>query len=225
MAYVRMTEALKDTVMRKISHMNAAAIKPYKARLLDAAPQGVIDSFRENVERVVWRDGPEFKGRLPKAWLTEVTRFYVCVRFPALGETQGTRDVHVIYDFDVPIVRPLLLTAEQLHWLRVPAEDVDGAFREWVLHEYHTQAERDGIEARYSALRRQVISYLDAQPSLNRAIKETPELEMYVPEVYLDKLRESAPKRKAAAKDAAPTPEVDRDMLVALGAVHRLAGQ
>lgn len=215
MAYVKVTQAVIDRTAFNIHDMRRQAVSQ-----LDPAPGGTIqpgmvfyDAFRRALEAAIWEDAEHLRGQVPDTWLEERERAGIKV----IGSDGG-----------------LKLNG----WLQTePLHPIQGVklLDDWTIHRGHVRPEdlhhfdafvklREQVQhtvAQYRTLESQIVAFLRSHSSLNKAFKEMPELEMYLDEVDLDRLKKRTHKRKGAP-GRPDKPEVDRDTIAALGVAHRL---
>jgi hypothetical protein len=103
-------------------------------------------------------------------------------------------------------------------------DECTGALSTWVDKEIANQAQRRTVQQQYREVERQVIGFLRTHASLNAAIKEMPEIEMYVPAAYISKMHEAvAPRvKKEEQQSAIHDLGIDRNALAAVAIAHRV---
>ena len=77
----------------------------------------------------------------------------------------------------------------------------------------------------FDGIKEQLTSFMGKHASLNTAIKELPELEMYVPQEYLDRLAEETVKHKKVfplANDDDDEVKVDVEAITRAAIAHRI---
>jgi hypothetical protein len=74
---------------------------------------------------------------------------------------------------------------------------------------------------KWNEIKHQVQKFLRAFPSLNSALKEWPEIKMYIPQKYIDKVNYKIVRPKSTAVPFA-IPEIDRSMITTHGIVATL---
>ena len=64
---------------------------------------------------------------------------------------------------------------------------------------------------------------MDQQASLNSALKDMPEIELYIPLRYMVKIREQAEPRASKKANVADELNIDTDALASIAIAHRMA--
>jgi hypothetical protein len=82
--------------------------------------------------------------------------------------------------------------------------------------------ERQCITDKYRNIRAQVVGFLHAQPSLNRALEKHPEIALYIDQEYIDRVN-AKEERKGAAKPQREEVTIDVDAITSAAIAHRLA--
>ncbi len=228
MTYVRKTETLVSEMLNNISSMQATAKAAYPPTSIDYGTP-LFESARGAVSKAAYRDAPQLEGKLPAAWLSKHSR--VTVKFPVdcypediLDRSSNVDTTQVAFpehdQISLPFaVRPRYDGAE----VTITADDCDDLLRSF----FDVAALRQGhlrrITKQFAEVREQIQIFMAGYSSLNAAVKVMPEIELYVPEHYMTKLREPAPSR--AAKNSSILPEslgIDRDMLASIAIGHRI---
>jgi hypothetical protein len=95
---------------------------------------------------------------------------------------------------------------------------------DWVQSHSSGAAQRKIISDQYREVERQVIGFLRTHASLNAAIKEMPEIEMYIPDSYIRKMHEATAPRQKKEQQQSNIEElgIDRNALAAVAIAHRV---
>jgi len=220
MAYVRKTETLIDDVVGRIRNMASKALGVYEDKTIEIDTAEYAAAC-EAIHTAAYRDAPQLRGNLPKSWLFDTQRINLRIKDRS----------------NVNIVRALLNTPEHrkfevpLHmkdsWsvdVDVYADECTGALAMWVQAHTAKAEQRSTVQDQYREVERQVIGFLRTHASLNAAIKEMPELELYVPDQYLRKMHEAtAPRvKKEEQQSAIADLGIDRNALAAVAIAHRV---
>ena len=221
MAYVRKTETLIDDVVRRIRNMAA------KARGVYADKDIEVDTIEfgaaiDAMQTAAYREAPHLRGNLPESWLFKTER----IHFKVLSRATGERLVSTY--LTTPEHRKFELPAHMnVRWgteVEVYDDECSDALAAWVQSHHSGKAQRKTIDDQYCEVERQVIGFLRTHASLNAAIKEMPEIELYVPDQYLRKMHEAtAPRVKKEEQQSAITElGIDRNALAAVAIAHRI---
>lgn len=221
MAYVRKTETLIDDIVRNVRKMKDNALSHYNdSELQPDTPE--YNAMLDAVQASAYAEAPELRGKLPTSWLKEKERIRVKYK-----STDGTAK------WDT------LLEAKSGHKFTLPAhldsgyyaaevsindEHCNDIVRQWVNSKSERAVKRIEISEQYNTVERQLVAYMRGHASLNAAIKDMPEIEMYVPNKYMEKLREAtAPREKKPQQQSLVDDlQIDRDALASIAIAHRI---
>ena len=217
MAYVRRTDKLIDGIKRKISQMRSKAESIHASGDVELGTP-MYDEVKAAVSKEAWQLYPALQDKMPDAWCYFTERVQV-----RLEDADGHR------------VKSLTLSTPDNAKMRLPCkpstyydevsvvyEHQSCELRRWVSEEQSRQAEVRATREQYEDVERQIMAFLMTKTSLNAALKEMPELELYVPDEFMEKFREPNTPRTKGAGEEHPVVEVDRGQLAALGVAHRM---
>ena len=221
MAYVRRTETMLEDTTRNIRKMGDKALEMYEENSIEI-DTAEFSAACEAIQTAAYRDAPILRGNLPQAWLFKTDR----IRLKVISSAEhGTK---VSTYLSVPEHRKFELPLHMKESYRVDVEVYDdectGALATWVEKEIANEAQRRTVQQQYREVERQVIGFLRTHASLNAAIKEMPEIEMYVPAAYISKMHEAvAPRvKKEEQQSAIHDLGIDRNTLAAVAIAHRV---
>lgn len=218
MAYVRRTDRLIDGIRQKIAQMQRKAEEMHASERIEIGTP-IYNDTRSAVEAAAWELKPELRHTMPKEWSYTSDQCRV-----------------IFYDYDdcrimsshveTPKDDPMLLPCKPSSYydeMKVYYRHQSPALRRWLAEEDQRKRNRDELRQQYHDAEKQVMAFLMTKTSLNAALKEMPELELYVPQEFMDKYYEAtAPRAHVLTEQAEPVP-VDRDQLAALAIAHRIA--
>jgi len=213
MAHVKITERLINEVAGVVQRMQRSAL----GQLDTASPEEMADEMAELAVQDAYSEAPHLRGQLPESWLNEL--HWLRVRFV---DDAGT-ETGVFYDrdFDGSVKMPRV-DSRYRHDVTFRLSGAPSRVRDWHDRTLAARQEKQNIEQRYRTVRDQLMQFLRSHNSLNRAIKEMPELEMYLPQEFMDRLNAPNPKRSKKTEDR-PQVEIDRNAVASLGVAHRLS--
>jgi hypothetical protein len=221
MAYVRKTETMLDDIVRKIRAMGDKALEMYKENSIEI-DTAEFAAACEAIQTAAYREAPHLRGNLPQSWLFKTERVHLKV----LSRTEhGTK---VSTYLSVPEHRQFEVPFHMSDSWRIDVEvyedECTGALAAWVQAHNTNKEPRRAVEVQYREVERQVVGFLRSHSSLNAAIKEMPEIELYIPDQYMAKLREAnAPKAKKPEQQSLINElGIDRDALAAVAIAHRV---
>jgi hypothetical protein len=227
MAYVRKTDTLCYDIRENVRTMKDKALQ---AHPVPDIKTGTAD-YRHAVESIMtasYADAPELKGKLPDSWLKRVEK----VEVEFVNEDEDSKLTH---NFTVSVHTPtgedLLLppSAPQTYYgarVEMRRKDMTEGLCAWLDGANAANARRRTIAEQFDNVEQQLTAYMRQHASLNAAVKEMPEMEMYVPPQYIDKMREATIPRKKKSGSNEPTASeelgIDRNALATMAIAHRL---
>ena len=221
MAYVRKTDTLVSDILYKVQAMSRAAEADVDTETKVKLESPIHKSIYKSIMDAAWSLAPEMRDTMPKAWQYECTRLDVSFR------SSDDKFLHSL-DFDPSSEIPLMLPTPRRDLGRygdsivVREQFMDSTAMSWLEDATAGKAKVDSIRKQFDEVYSQIKLYLDTKTSLNVALKDMPELELYVPEDYMRKIREPNPTRAKVAKPDVEEVEVNRAQLATLGIAHRL---
>ena len=221
MAYVRKTDTLVSEILDKVHAMSRAADQDLRAETKVKLESPIHKSIYKSIMDAAWSLAPEMRDTMPKAWQYECTRLDVSFR------SSDDKFLHSL-DFTPSSEIPLMLPTQRRDLGRygdtivVFEQFIDSTAMRWIEDVTANNVKSDNIKKQFDEVLNQIKLYLDTKTSLNVALKDMPELELYVPEDYMRKIREPNPTRAKVAKPDVEEVEVNRAQLASLGIAHRL---
>lgn len=215
MAYVRKTQTLINDVVENIDTMRGKELERYPV-----SRTMVEDSERSCVERQFWKEAPDLFGTLPAKWCedSDVVKLRVL-----------TSDGQHTIEFSAQSGKKFLLPPDMRVWnptTECALSDLDvPSLNARVCDVIVNKDKRKEITDRFSEIRNQLRTLLEQHSSLNTALKTLPELALYVPPRYIDKVNEKEVRqRNTATSTTNPVEEleIDVDALVATAIASRM---
>ena len=229
MAYVRRTETMCDDVAERIDAMKDKALEPHQMGVIETG-SAEWDAARDAIQTAAYSDAPELKGKLPDNWLNRCSEVYA--RFELKRSDPETQDsfleatVHAKEHMKIKVPKHLNKGDAYYRRLDVQYDHGNEVMKGWLDAQTAIKTKREEIKTQYKTLRDQINRLLRSHASLNAALKEVPELEMYIPDEYMTKFRAPTEPRvrggSAAKPDYADEIGIDRDALTAIGVAHRV---
>jgi len=221
MAYVRKTDMLVDDIKGHVRSMKDKALTAYQSNSIEVGTP-TYDAAVESAQNAAFRDAPELKGKLPPSWYKEHERIEIQFKTDT-GETMFSTNLTAPdhRKIKLPKVFDSRYYAVEVD---VRYSDCTDALRTWLDDANNRNNKRGEIAEQYRTVAEQLTKFMGSHASLNAAIKEMPEIEMYVPEKYMAKLREpSAPRAKKSEQPSAVEElGIDRDALATMAIAHRI---
>jgi hypothetical protein len=215
MATLRITQALLGDVKDMLNRMRTDAMNR------EANPlEPMMDADRKHrlssaAVAFIWGEHAHLRSVVPKEWMKEAkelrisvgeVNYYTCIERKVLVPPNSS--LGYAYSMDIELPANL-----------VPPD----IFAEMVT--YKTKTEE--VNAKYLKVDAQVLGLLRDSPSLNTAVKEYPNLRLYIPKSYLTRI--DAPmiprnKQKPTDEEALlPAPVIDDALLASVGVAHAIS--
>ena len=221
MAYVRKTDTLVEDIKGHVRSMKDKALTAFQSNSIESGTP-LFDAAVESAQNATFRDAPELKGKLPDSWYKEHER--VELQFKTnTGENMFSTNLNAP---DHKKIRLPKVLDNRYYSVEVDVRynECTEVLKTWLDDANTRNTERGVIAEQYRTIEDQLKAFMDQHASLNSAIKEMPEIEMYVPEKYISKLREAtAPRTKKSAQPSnVETIGIDRDALASIAIAHRI---
>ena len=221
MAYVRKTMTMLDDVRSHVRRMKDRELNLIAPNNITSENGEVYKEMVKTVERKAWEKNIELMDKMPEEWCTYTRNATIKVRrkdgsgfFNSVSiEAQGEDKIK--------------LPPKESSWryaCEVDESQLSSVLDKWYQDASNRDAKRQEITSKYDTIEDQLYKFLDSHASLNAALKEMPQLEMYIPEEYMTKYRqESAPRQKAERVNMTEELNIDTDALAAAAIAHRIA--
>ena len=218
MAYVRKTDTLVNDVISRVQDMSRAAQQPYQTDILEVGTPEYNDMRKAVVDKT-WESAPDLNGKLPDEWCTKPRRIDVTLR--------DTNDNPVArFGLDNTVVNPIRLSPEypaNYPDVFISTANLTGAAKTWVNAMAGNKEKIRAIKDQFRVVQDQLHAFMQQHASLNAMLTEMPELEMYVPDRYMTKVRaKSAPRAKVERPTNVQDLNIDVDALAAAAITHRM---
>ncbi len=217
MSYIRRTQQLVEDVADNVDAMrNDELRKVHKYEDVDIGTP-LHNEIRRVVENVLWEKAPELKDKMPDEWCKHEDVLTTIFRLEGGLHT-------VKYTLEVPTDAKIKMPPNTSRW-DVP--DVTGKHmtplvKEWATKRLAVDTQRVETTDLFGSIKQQLKDFLYSHASLNTAVKEMPELEMYVPQEYLDKLNEKTVRSKKPTVNDEDKVTVDVEALTRAAVAHRM---
>lgn len=218
MAYVRRTQTLIEDVQGRVDSMKHDELRlaTYKSDNIDIGTP-LYEEVRKAAIDSAWVEAPDLIDKIPETWCRMES--VMTVRFRGEGKIDG-----VSYTLETTNDDKIKLPPSFSRWdtIEVTHSYITPLIQEWVTNKYESEHKRQSTIDMFHNIGKQLTDYLQSHASLNTALKEMPELELYVPDEYLDKIKEKSVK---AAKKEVTTAEdlnIDVDALTRAAIAHRI---
>lgn len=198
MSYVRRTNTLVESVQDKVSTMRMNALRDLDDDTKVEIGTPLYDELVSAMYDTAWSEAPELREKMPTDWCQKATD--VRLKVPMAGSLFGSVHETIGAKTDTSFKMP----PTWRRWDDIElSESVNTSplVKDWVERKHERERERAKTSEMFEKIERQLTKYLYSHASLNAAIKEMPELEMYVPEEYLSRLAEKTVRPKKEKED------------------------
>ncbi len=217
--YVRKTQTLITDIEHEVYKMQQSAISKLTSENNVEIGTPLHAEIKTAIENTLWELAPDLKDKMPKEWLSDET--HVMVDFPS--------DEHrtVRYNFGSQTGDELKIPPHFRRWddIHISQKYWTPLIQEWLSTQHNAEVERQKIVDSYHTISSQLTSFMTKHASLNTALKEMPELELYVPNSYIEKVNKKEERVKATP--SVPTThddtEVDVEALTRAAIAHRVS--
>ena len=218
MSLVRISKELINDVERVVEGIKerdyAATVEPLKPTFHTE----MNDQLYEIGMSLLWKEHRHFMDMLPAKWMPVVERMDLTIRDP-----HGNRIME-----EIQISRKTKLPPGTTHSynyveVKVPVAMVSPEFKA-AFDKY--DAASKALKEKYHAIRQQVCDFLMGCKSLNDALRKFPDIALYVPLSYIDRVEEVVERKARALREKieANNVTIDRDMISAVGVLGKLQG-
>ena len=204
MAYVRKTQTLVDDVANTVNSMMHAELGKLKKANDVSIGTDLHRDIAELYSKESWKLAPDIKDKMPDEWckLVDSTQ----ISFP---------------DNDKIKLPPTYNRYNDR--LEIQESSCTGLVKEWLVKQHSLDSQRSQTRDMFNGIERQLTKFLGRHASLNSAIKEMPELKLYVPDEYISKLEQkSTPRTKTPTVSIVEELDIDIDNITRLAVAHRI---
>lgn len=219
MAYVRKTDMLVQDITKKVREMKDQALKMYS----DSEVQPDTPEYNGLVEAVMaaaYQDMPHLRGKLPDTWLKKTNR----LRVKYQGNNLKRFEVSLDSKDDSPFELPYHLDSGYYSTeVEIGGHHCNSDVKLWIDNREARYEQRRTVSEQYDKVEATLQQFMGAHASLNSALKEMPELEMYVPAKYMAKYHEATePRAKKEKQSLVEELNIDVNELSSIAIAHRI---
>jgi hypothetical protein len=220
MAHVRKTQELVTAIDYKVQQMCEAAQEPHQQQNLMLGT-AEYDALREDVLTEMWSAAPQLRNQLPSDWCVTPTRIDVDIQDDHGKRIKFTRVDSTDQD---PLVCPPKVNSSYAPDHKIKYRNLSPDVVTWMEDNKQRAAKCAEIESQFNTVRQQLAAFMSQHKSLNTALEEMPEIELYVPERFMERYRaKAAPRVKPEAPTNVEELNIDRDSLAAAAIAHRMS--
>ena len=220
MAYVRKTDTLVQDIKRKVREMKQSALNSYDHPTPEIGTP-LYKTMKDDIVKAAYASAPELLGKLPDDMLQRADS----VRAKFIDENEK----HFTVEFSSASHDRFYLPYSRQSKSYVPNVCIEPKHcspdtQAWLDEESVFNKKRFDAKKKFDTIEYQIVNYMDQHASLNTAVKDMPELELYVPTPYVTKLH-AANEPRTAKKQKVNTAEaldIDVNVLASAAIAHRI---
>ena len=219
--YVRKTMTLVEDIRDTVDRMKHSEVKKLYKGTNIPLDTPLHREVRKVIEKVLWKEAPDLKDKMPEKWCKIEDSVQVSFYAPAPS-------VGIPIHFETPIEDKIKLPPTYSRYGRdcvIGKSDATPLIKEWLAGIKDQEGSKRETKDMFDGIKEQLTSFMGKHASLNTAIKELPELEMYVPQEYLDRLAEETVRTKPTKSeldDDDDELELDMEAITRAAIAHRI---
>lgn len=203
MAYVAISTELQHAVRDGIKAMARKELET-----IGEVPK--LKGTEPFIEEAHWGSYAHLRGQIPKEWKREASTIFLRVEFPD-GTWQEPIGFVAAQDTP-PTYSPYSYAKATVH-----ADHPD------IAHIAAVISNRRDAQKRWKEVEEQVMAFLLKCKSLNEGLKLWPDLRMYIPKHYLDRVERKVDRPKEASGAADVLKSIDTNQIVAAAVIARMS--
>lgn len=214
MSLVRISKNLLTDVEKQINRTSNTVREKTIDPLAPKVTQEVKDKLLAYAINEVWGPHGDLKDRMPKEWLHEKARAHFHIN----------KD-NVQVGLEIQVADPsfcLPCTSSYNNGQKTFNVDVSEAPPEYTAPLMAWDEARKAHDEKFKRVKAQVRAFLNASASLNDALKRYPDLALYIPEQYIERVNEKVERQARERTEKPDAPNIDRDFLTSTGVVGKL---
>ena len=222
MGYVRKTMTLVEEIRETVDRMKHSEVKKlYKGNNIPLDTP-LHSDVKRVIENVLWKEAPDLKDKMPESWCK--IEDGISISFVHAHEPS----VNTLCHFETPLDDKLKIPPTYSRYgtdCIIEQSDATALIKEWLLGIKDQEKNKRETEDMFEGIKTQLTTFMSKHASLNTAIKDLPELEMYVPQEYLDRLAEETVRSKPAKStldDDDDEVELDMEAITRAAIAHRI---
>ena len=194
MSYVRMTKSVVVAIRDKVNDLKDTELQNQERPDVVIGTPLYDDLVRVALE-AIWSEAPDIKDKMPDNWCRTQSQVSVSFRGKGMGDV-------IQLTLWSPEDHKVRLPPDYSNWndIEVTHEHMTPAIVEWLSARYEEESKRQETIDMFDAIETELTDFLNRYASLNTAIKDMAELEVYIPDEYMIKLKDKTNKPKATPK-------------------------
>jgi hypothetical protein len=211
MAYVAISGELKTSVKEQIRNLERKDV----GAIPDVPSSVSLDTIPEDLKDKVWGEHRHLEAMMPKDWKVYRDDLTLKVKFVSDDSIVHNTTFEVMFKGDTlpcpPNTRPYSFAVEVDEYYPMVAEYL--VYRKKVVE----------VETRWNKVKVDVMKFLENCKSLNEAIKLWPDIRIYIPKQYIERIEKKAERAVSNTSALDILKGIDTDGAVAAAIGARLA--
>ena len=206
--YVRKTMTLVEDIRDTVDRMKHSEVKKLYKGTSIPLDTPLHREVRKVIEKVLWKEAPDLMDKMPEGWCKMEDAIQVSFYAPSPS-------IGIPIHFETSIEDKLKLPPTYSKYgtdCQIYDADTTPLIKEWMEDIKNQEKNKSETQDMFDGIKAQLTSFMEKHASLNTALKELPELEMYVPQGYLDKLAEETVRTKPTKRELDDDDGVELDM-------------
>lgn len=222
MAYVKITGEFIDRVKQQIARMQRDAQRQLEyEEIKTGSPEWEV--MLQIGMSQIWGEYLHLKDQLPSKWKGESD---------TIDFNFANQEGYQFYSMSIDVVEDRGFPPGMSRWQSPDinltiGEDVPDALMPWLDRIIETSTKLDECNEKFQTIKSQIVNFLKKHVSLNTAIKELPELELYIADSDMERLHRKV-ERAASTPAGVGEPEdyigLDTDLLTSTAIASRIQG-
>lgn len=209
MAYVAISEAFINAVATHIEEMKNKELKaaPW-------VPEEPIQGTEDFILRPLWGDHLHLKDQLPERWKPKSKDLRLHFKITVNGkEMRCSKTLHSTFSVQLP-------PGTSAYWVDITVSDCSSPVMQALIANAQMEEE---IRGRWKVVLSDIVSFFRSSKSVNEALKLWPQIEMYIPKEYMDRVNTKRTVDKEPSQAAKVLEKLDTDALTSAAVIARMS--
>jgi len=216
MALVRISKELLSMVNKQVTEVAIKAATLQVEPMHPKVTNELLAELKETITTHMWGEHIALRNQIPEVWKVKAKEVNVSLLFAGKLVTEGIK-VNEKFIFP-PNTR---VSYDQVD-VKLPV--VDGLAADFAKRHIEYKVALLAHQTKYKEVSNQIEKFLKDAKSLNDALKRFPDLALYIPKIYLDRIELKVERgaKEVEYKEEVEGPEMDRDLVVSTGIIGAL---
>ena len=174
--YVRKTMTLVEDIRDTVDRMKHSEVKKLYKGANIPLDTPLHSDVRKVIEKVLWKEAPDLMDKMPESWCKIEDNIQVTFYAPSPS-------IGIPIHFETSIEDKLKLPPTYSRYgedCQIQDADATPLIRDWLEDIKNQEKNKKETEDMFDGIKTQLTTFMSKHASLNTAIKELPELEMYL---------------------------------------------